>query len=64
MRIFIKKNIELIVVFLIVVLFILYFAPFIHDGYIGGDGMSLYYPAKKLLEEGNLNFWNELNAQY
>lgn len=52
--------------FICVLLFILSFSFYSHFVYynVGGDAVSMYYPAKKLLQENSLNFWDPLNDQY
>jgi len=61
-----KRNTDLTEVIILLFLFILSFSFYSHFVVynVGGDGVSQYYPAKKLLEDDSLNLWNPLNNQY
>lgn len=60
-----KDKLDLIACILLFVLSFSFYACFVFNEYnVGGDSVSQYYPAKKLLKERDLNFWNSLNDKY
>lgn len=58
-----RQAVELLILLTIFVLSFSLYSSFVSHN-VGGDGTSMYYPTKQLLESNDLNMWDSYNDQY